>query len=276
MNQDQYTVGNLFERTPCLTQAVLMKYAAGKLSGLELRKVEMHLIDCGFCDAAVDGYKDVGAQQFETMLHNLDTRITAHEEQTTEEEEEEEEKDNVIEFKPQVVQPAASVSPRRFLPIFGIAASIILLAVFGIMFMGGGRSASDIATDHFSASLTTDARGLSDAQLVRYEEAELLHKEGKYEAAVSIYDSIDSLGATFHAGECYLQLGKYDLAAKRFQSVIDAQQDWVEDAQFDLSLTYLYQNRIPDATALLETIAGDAGHSYQKQAKETLAEVKDL
>ena len=112
MDQDQYTVGNLFTTTECISKEMMLRYVDWQLSKSATRMVEAHLIDCAFCDAALEGMQAVGTKKFETMLETVSQRIQAHQTsaQTIEE------KDNVIEFRPQVMPPVAQRSSKRFIP----------------------------------------------------------------------------------------------------------------------------------------------------------------
>jgi hypothetical protein len=277
MTQDQYTVGNLFEGTECLTQETMMKYVDGKLSKEALRQVEMHLIDCPFCDAAVEGIQATGTQAFEKMLHNVSTRIEAHQEEqeAITEEEEEEEKDNVIEFKPQVVPPAAAKTPFNYFRVFGIAASIALLAVVAIMFMGGD-TASSIADRHWAEMNQGTRKGGESGDRSTFDQARDLQTSKDFLGAAALYDKVGSIDATFQAGNCYYNAGKYDLAAARFETVVANGNEWVEEAQFNVALCLLKLDRVAESTKLLETIVADEDHNFHKQAKETLEDVKGL
>ncbi len=269
MNQDQYTVGNLFERTTCISKEMLLKYVDGQLSKQALRQVEMHLIDCPLCEIALEGIQAVGTVKFDNMLDRVSQRIADHNQHM------EAPDDNIIEFRPTINPPIAARSIKRFLPMMGIAASIILLAIVAIMFMGGD-SASSIADRHFQELTNRTSRSVSTGTKDLFDQADALYKAKDYAAAAAIYGQIGTPEANYCAGSSYYALGQYDLAADKFNAVIAAQKDWVEYASFNLALSYLKLDRIADAKSILEQISADEDHDFTQQAKETLKDVNGL
>ena len=259
----------MFQKTTCISKDVLLKYVDGQLSKEALRAVEKHLIDCPLCDTAYEGIQSVGTVEFQKILSNVSSRIQNHQQ----EDKDAEETDNVIEFRPTVHPPVAVRNTKRFLSFMSIAASIILIAVVAIMFLGGD-SASSIADRHFKQLADETARGGAAQSLM--EQADAMVKSKDYAGAVAIYDQINTPEANYRAGNSYYAMGKFDLAATKFESVIAAAKDWVEYAEFHLALTYLKLDRIANAKGLLEKIGNNDEHVFSKQAKATLEDVNDL
>jgi tetratricopeptide (TPR) repeat protein len=270
MNQDLYTVGNLFERTDCISKEMLLKYVQGQLAKPMLRQVELHLIDCPLCSDAVEGIQLAGTDAFEQMLQNVTDRVEAQQAQGAEE------TDNVIEFRPQVNPPAAQVrSPKRFIRFIAIAASFVLLAVVAIM-LTRGDTASGIADRYYTDYPMSTQRSVAEGPASIMDAADELYLAKDYAAAVALYDQVGTPAAIYLAGTCYFQLGKYDLSVARYQAVIDQQLSWVEYAEYYLALSYLKLDKVADAQQLLQAIAANADHNFYKQANDVLKDIQEL
>src|SRR6185295_3857054 len=62
----------LKNRGDCLHEELLIRYAEGKLSADEARRVEEHISECEFCSDALDGIMQSGnAQQFHSELSSI-------------------------------------------------------------------------------------------------------------------------------------------------------------------------------------------------------------
>lgn len=270
MDQDQYTVGNLFATTACISKEMLLQYVDGQLSKSATRMVEAHLIDCAFCDAALEGIQAVGTKKFEAMLETVSQRIETQQTSTPTTEE----KDNVIEFRPQVMPPVAQKSSKRFMPMMSIAASIILIAVLAIMFMGG-NTATSIADQNFE-KIVMGTRTLEGPAETLMKEAQAAYKDGNVQEAAATFARVGTAEATFNAGNCYYQLGQYELAAAQFKTGTLQQSTLQEKSTYYLALTYLKMDRVADAKTVLEGIVANPENDYAKKAASTLADVNKL
>jgi hypothetical protein len=277
MNQDQYTLGTLFEQTGCIAQDVLIKYVDGQLSKADARKVEMHIVDCALCDAALEGVQAVGTKEFAQMVARVDERVQAHQDA------QEQEQDNVIQFRPTIHPPAAQRKTKSFLPYFGIAASIVLLAVLGFIFWGGGNPSS-VADSYFqehSISGTRSVMGDTPTDTVTPAEAKMTAAEAGYDAkdyktAAKLFDEVGTPYATFQAANSYYRCAQYDLAVERYKAVTATSTTWKEYAELNLAMTYLKLDRVADAKVALESIVANPKHNFHKQAVKALDDVNGL
>lgn len=265
-----------------MTQQLLLQYADGALSPEENRQVELHLADCAFCDEALEGILLCGTQAFATMVHEVTERVEAL---TSDGEE-----GKVIEFRPHIQPPVSETQPaattprtgfKRMLPFLGIAASLAVIATLGILLLGAD-SAGKIADTHFQLldsgtrrSIEDPSRGIDDV-VEAYDEAMNHFAQQNYKAAAPLFDKDHSSKAKLYAGDCYFMLKNYSLAAMRYKSVIEAQNGWEEQAEFNLALTFLKMDEVAQARMVLEKISLDGYHDFQKEAKETLDEVLGL
>ncbi|HEX2900000.1 MAG TPA: tetratricopeptide repeat protein [Bacteroidia bacterium] len=293
MNEVNYTIGKLFANTGCITQDVMLRYADGGLTDEQSRQVELHLVDCPLCDEALEGIMLCGAAQFERMVAEVGEKVTQI---TTESGEE---KGKVIEFRPNINPPQANAVPaattqpvsgfRRIFPFIGIAASIALVVTLGVFFMQD--SATKIADRNFSAIGAGDSRavipespttpdavapGSDEEEAARFEEALSLYKAQKYQQAAVKFDQDRNPKAGLYAGDCYYLLGNYQLAALRYQKVIDAKQGLEDRAEYNLALTYLKMDEVAQARIILERISHNSEHDFSGKAKTTLEDVIGL
>jgi hypothetical protein len=279
MNQDHYTVGKLFEETDCISKEMLLLYADGKLSKAAGRKVEMHLIDCELCNLALEGVQAAGTKAFDDMLDNVSERILAYHKPQTEADED----DNVIQFRPTINPPAAARSTKRFLPFISIAASVAILAVLGIFFLGGGNAGS-VADDYFQQHSISDTRSVMNgtptapvsAEDEKLASAQAAYDSKDFKAAAPLFDKVGTAAATFQAGNCYYMSAQYAVALERYQSVIATPTMWKEYAEMNLAMTYLKLDRVPDAKLALERIVAKPTHNFFKQATDALKDVNGL
>lgn len=68
-------LSSIFARSTHLTRREMLSYIDNRLSTDELRRVELHLVDCSFCSDAVDGLKMLAVTDINTILHETDEAI---------------------------------------------------------------------------------------------------------------------------------------------------------------------------------------------------------
>ncbi|MFN8393464.1 MAG: tetratricopeptide repeat protein [Bacteroidia bacterium] len=297
MDQDRYTIGKLFPKTGCLSQASLIGYAEGTLSPAELRSVELHIADCPLCEEALDGILMAGTSEFTAMADELGERVDAQLETETE-------GGRVIEFRPNInppmaqrddmTRPAARTGFRKLFPIMSIAAGLALVATLGIFYMNRVTPA-DIADEHFIAMEGGSRKGKKVAEspttpdtaaavvmtpemlaAEAYEKGMHLYINKDYAGAVTQFDKDYSSKAKLYAGDCYYLMGKYDLAAYRYKSIIEAANGWEEHAEYNLALAYLKMGEVAQARKILEGIKAKPDHDFNRAAIGTLEEVLGL
>lgn len=267
MNQDQYTAGRIFQQTGCLSQDALLRYVDNELSRSEQREVECHLVDCPLCDDALQGIQEVGTAQFRASMERVAARLEQADEAASE-------GGQVIEFRP-AVQPAAARKRPSLLTYLGIAATITLLTVLGILFLGGNNP-SGIADSYFKDFSAEVERSDSPDQQSAFEQALDLFGKQQYAEAAPLFDAVGTPGAVARAGNCYYRAGNFTLAAERFASVKSQDTSiYADAAAFDLALTYLKMEKIEEARTELKDIAAKPKHSFNAQALQVLAEIGD-
>src|SRR5262245_39979693 len=70
MNERLFDI--LKPRSECIPEQLLIRYAEGKLSPEETRKVEEHLSECELCSDALDGILESGTtQQFRSSVDSV-------------------------------------------------------------------------------------------------------------------------------------------------------------------------------------------------------------
>ena len=63
---------NIFEQTSHLSQEQMSAYLSHRLVGKELHDVEKHLVDCSFCNEALEGMKKIKDEsRILTISHEL-------------------------------------------------------------------------------------------------------------------------------------------------------------------------------------------------------------
>lgn len=280
MDQKQYTLQNIFESPECLSQALMMAYANGTASDEEARKVEMHIIDCPLCEDAVDGLMMLPQTEMPQIIadaqQNLKKQIAEKSEVF------EAEGGTVIEFRPNsssevgASSPEASPSNKKnpWTRYIGIAATVTILALLGIFMMR--PSANSIADKYFDATVISSTRGMGTLDQAQFDKAVELYEAKSYTKAAPLFDNVDSIVATYFAGNCYFNSGEYAKAEDRFKSVVTKNQTWVEHAEYNLAMTYLKLGKIEEARNLLSKIASDDQQDFQNLAKEALEDVNSL
>ena len=66
---------NIFEHTGCISEEVLARYLADKLSPAEKHEVEKHLVDCEMCTDAVDGLRMIDPKKISYITSELNQKI---------------------------------------------------------------------------------------------------------------------------------------------------------------------------------------------------------
>jgi tetratricopeptide (TPR) repeat protein len=279
MERDVYNFRQVFSPSGCITQEMLMGYAAGTLSKVEIRTVELHLADCEACSEALEGIQMVGVEAFAKMQKDLEAAIAQRiSQQETAEVDDQEAK--VIEFRPQptvaarqgLVPPSASKS-RNWTKYIGIAASFVLIAVVSVLLLRNPKSG--LANEYFVDMDMGRTRSIESPAAVEdvFQKGLNLFQEEKYAEAAAVFDQDDSIRSTVYAANCYFRIEDYAKAETRFKKVVDANGNFHDVAEFNLAVTYLKLDREDDCRKVLSKISSDDNHDYQKKATELLKEL---
>lgn len=106
-----------------------------------------------------------------------------------------------------------------------------------------------------------------------------LYKEGDWESAIhSFYQSKQSfqLTASFYIGMCHLELKEYEKARKQLLEVVKHPNEFRQEAQWYLALTYLAENKIENCSKLLKTISSQPHHEHQAEADQLLVDLEKI
>lgn len=273
MNQNNYHLDNVFAQSACVDAGTLLRYANNELDDKEMHTVERHLVDCPFCEDALEGIGMTGSDQFSATLNQVNAAIEG---KISGEQSADDNKDDatVIEFRPQP-QPEENVAPqkgnsRRVFRLLSLVASVMLIAVVGVTMLNNSATTPEsIANEHFQ---------LFDGHNVRtvLDDAVKLYVDKEYKAAAAKFDQIDSAEARFYAANAYYMMGDYTTSAARYEAVIDEGVYYYEDSEYGLAMAYLMLNRVDDAKSLLQKVSADEGHNYRKHATEALKDIDNL
>ena len=164
-----------------------------------------------------------------------------------------------------------------------VAASVaLLMGWFGWQWAGGQYSDQALYAGYYEKPPDTAFRAPgTDHPLQQGFDA---MKANHLEDAVAFFSSITSdndryAEAQYYLGHASLQLKKYDSAIEAFrQCAARTDSKFREKAEWNLLLTYMAAGRTGGAEfkALLEQVAGNAGHSYQKQAQALAGDMRSF
>ncbi|MEM7037065.1 MAG: tetratricopeptide repeat protein, partial [Bacteroidota bacterium] len=284
---------HIFSPTRCLPAEILLKYANDELSKEEIHAVERHLVDCPFCEDALEGMTMAGSENFTAMLDQVNSAIDERVSRSQETEDEA----TVIDFRTQSEElPAATETEsentpsipqrnnngRRWYGAISVAASVMLLAVVGyFMFVRSDLSPQSIATANFEEFPTLintrgDTPTMTNEGTNLNTQAQMLYADKNYKDAAPLFDQIDSIEAKLYAANCYFRTEQYETAVQRFTEIIRLGDGMLDDAQYGLAMTYLQMDKVTEAKSILEDIVKEKRHGFKTQAAKVLKEVNKL
>lgn len=269
MSQNQYHISKIFGNTEePLSKEKLIRYAKGEATPAEAHEVERYLIDDPFTADALEGLKMLGASRFEAALNEILEGIQTRKPQ-------ENSAAKVINFTASESAPKAT--PKRKNPYrqYSIAASLLILVAVGMLFFfPGEKQYGAIANDFYNideAALII-TRNASDEQDY-FMRGKSLFAENKYEEAAPLLAMDSSPEANYFAGHAYYLQTKYDSARMKFQTVLDSNNDFVQQASWFLALTYLQLDMSDQSEAQLKKIVQDPISDFAENAGKLLEEI---
>ena len=268
MSRNSKHIEEIFSRQENPHSEDLLAYVDGKLSPEEARKIEKAMVDDPMLSDTVEGIEEVGTESFSEMLADLDRSLAQRLGESPAGKE--------IEFKPEVPQQKAR---RPRFTYYAAAAAIALLVAFAINFQfGGSPSLSDIAGAGYQGrDAITTVRGHGQPeqshQVAEYERASTLYEKGKFQEAATIYGKLSLPEAKLMAGHAYFRLNNFDQAATFFTEAMTLDEGNRQDAEYNLALCYLKQDRQEEGQRILRDIAGNEFHTFKVQAKSVLEEI---
>lgn len=162
------------------------------------------------------------------------------------------------------------------------AASIIILLAVGAgllsNYLGGTHESNyDIYSSYFinEGSLISNRSDASTNNSL-VETGIILYENEKYKEAISMFDSNpENVLARLYSGLAYMQLEDFKYAEKQFKYVINHHDNiLIDQAEWNLGLSYLADNKIKQAVSIFTKIASENG-AYNKQANDIIKELEN-
>ena len=171
----------------------------------------------------------------------------------------------------------AKVIPLR--TIFSIAASVLLLAVFGVyLFRNSQRDHEQLFQEYFQPyeNVVSERSGKNDSQQKGME----LYDQKKYDDAIvhlklAAIEDPDNPSLKCYLGISYLAGGHLQEARTTLEAMVhdDDQSLFKEVAEWNLAMTYLKLDNNSSLKKALEAIIQQKDHLYREQAEELLREM---
>lgn len=269
MSRNLSNIDKIFSRSESPNPDRLVDYVNQDMSEEEARKMEEAMVNDPFLSDAVEGIERIGAEDFTDLLAELKADIEGQIDQPEGKE---------IQFTP---APAATESaPKRKsgFRFTAIAAAVVLLFVAGYFFLPFG-GANSLALEHYEKYEIGNALRIEGVQQNEFDKAGSLYKAGKFKEAAQIFEKISDPTAKLMAGHSYFNLRDYDQAAQYFSEVINSNQvinlaeGAREDAEYNLALCLVAQEKNKEASQLLKNIADNGDHPFHIQAANVLKDM---
>lgn len=246
-----YNLNQIFEETDCPEQEVLELYLVGKLSPEKTHEVEHHLTDCGFCSDTLESMKMMGVSSFNAAVNRVN--------QTTE-------RKAGTATEPKPAEKDTKVIPMRSRSYrwMGIAASVAVLAVATVFFMGGGEGDMDNLVPYaYNVAWNDQSRDLDVSQ------SEVLAEKGDFHgAAVAAEDAA-------HKGIYFAKAHEADSAIFYLK---DLQESAAPDAAY---FNWFYgaaqaqKGNLAEARAAITKAVNTPGFTEKKLGKKLLKAIEE-
>jgi tetratricopeptide (TPR) repeat protein len=104
----------------------------------------------------------------------------------------------------------------------------------------------------------------------------LSYDQGQYDESIEIFKSIpDNIVARLYCGLAYMNVKNYKAAIDEFNHVLSHGDNlFTDQAEWNIGLSYLADNKIDEAKKTFASIAGEKG-AYQQRASDLLKELKN-
>ncbi len=163
-----------------------------------------------------------------------------------------------------------------------LAASIIVLMIIGAGFLTnylGSNDASNlnIYTEYFvdeGSLLATRSNAETSNALIKT--GIKFYNNGKYHQAISLFDSYpENIIAKLYNGFSYMNLEKFDIAESQFKYILNQGDNiFIDQAEWNLGLSYLGNNKTEQATNIFTKIASENG-AYSAQANNIIKKLEN-
>ncbi len=163
-----------------------------------------------------------------------------------------------------------------------LAASIIVLMMIGAGFLNNyleNRNLSNynVYTEYFvdeGSLLSTRSNAETSNALVK--SGIKLYNDEKFQQAISLFESNpENLIARLYTGFSYMNLEQFEMAENQFNYILNQSDNiFIDQAQWNLGLSYLAGNKIEQAGTIFAKIASENG-AYNDQATDIIKELKN-
>lgn len=184
---------------------------------------------------------------------------------------------HVAEVHEKIKRPKSSI---RFKTIIKIAASVILLAIVGLLtYTNLTLSDAQLYESHYS-SYDDNVTVLGGNSSVLVQAMQHYNKED-FTKAIDLFNQVlenspDYVDGMFYRSMCYFQLNKLDQAESELRDIIDSNGKYEQTAQWYIALLYLKNNQLDKCKTELKLIANHPNAVYKKaESRELLKQLQN-
>jgi tetratricopeptide (TPR) repeat protein len=246
----------ILQDTACLQEDEIKRYLAEKSPQEELRRVENHLLDCPFCNDALEGME--GYYSFETDKDLVQLHAALRE--------------KVSAAKTEEVTKVVTLQTRsRLLTLNRIAAAVLLLLLpAAAWFYINNNSPTRIPEFGTNEVVRSGGEEEGENAAAQFKVISLYEAE-QYEAALAAAQAmlavnLEDVKITYYAGLSAYKAGEYKLAADYFMTVRLNSDTYYEEATWMEAHSYVGAKDTLNAILLLDGIAEKEDGYYYKDA----------
>jgi tetratricopeptide (TPR) repeat protein len=192
--------------------------------------------------------------------------------------------DNITEKQEAKVVALNQPKIARFKPMQWAAAAAILIGVlFGGNFLVKSNYSNEALVSEFYGNSGSILRGSRGDLPKEFDQAMQLMQAGKYQEAIPVLESINDsaifVTTRFTLAEAYFKTKNFDQAQVYYRQIIERNETVVsvQEAEWKTVLTLLAAHKTSNEfTTLLNRIATDDKHSFQKKAQDLTAKMNSF
>lgn len=152
-------------------------------------------------------------------------------------------------------------------PWLAVAAGILFIIFAGLLTISNiWYTNSALASSYYEApNFSTYRSGTTN-----FDVAKLAFENGDFEGVIAALSNENNLSGakTFLLAHAYLGSGDYDMAIARFQLLMESKDErFLDSARWYAAISYLHNDNVPDAKALLKILKEEGNLNYQKEAQ---------
>ena len=243
----------VFQSTECLSKEEIRLYLKGELNEAARYRAENHLLDCPLCSDAVEGF--AGEYNFDEDQELEDLKIV---------------------IKKKIVEPTLSSNTNIF-TLNRIAAAVIFLVVSSaVLFYWNTQKVENTILAEIQSSNNTmgSVRGISDFEFGElYMEGIELFRNEKYQESLFFFENLletqpENPTAHYFTGISALNLGELEQAIENLTYARLNDENFYEDATWQLILANLGIGNTTEAKALIDDLLKIEGGFYSSNAEK--------